>query len=267
MLLIICSIYQNIFDIKEIRLNIILLFIVVIVLIVIISFILLAYRNFIKRIIQEKDSQYQAEIEHQKELTSENIKGQEDERKRIAITVHDDIGNRLNILSLWLNNLDADNQESSKKIITSQITELIDSTRNISHSLYPVNLEKLGLVLYLQELVTNLSYRINLSLHIDSRYKRKDIFTEVQIYRVIQEFTSNVIKHSTADEVSVYIRKSSRYTTMILTDNGQGFDYKMANKGMGLKNIESRISSVKGFYKWKNKIEKGSRIIINIPIS
>lgn len=205
-------------------------------------------------------------MEHQKELTLENIKGQEDERKRIAISVHDDIGNRLNILSLWLNNLEPENQETSKRVILSQITELIDSTRTISHSLYPVNLEKLGLVLYLQELVTNLSYRLNLSLFIDSQYDRKDIFTEVQIYRVIQEFTSNVIKHSTASEVVIYIRNHKNYLTLIITDNGQSFDYKAASKGMGLKNIESRISSLKGIYKWKNKIGKGSRIIINIPL-
>lgn len=237
----------------------------IIVLIIIISFILLAYKSFIQRIIQEKDLQFQAEIEHQKELTLENIKGQEDERKRIAISVHDDIGNRLNILSLWLNNLEPENQEASKKVITSQITELIDSTRNISHSLYPVNLEKLGLILYLQELVTSLSHNINLILNIDSKYEKKDIFTEVQIYRVIQEFTTNVLKHSDADEVIVYIRNHEKFLTIILSDNGQGFDYQKASKGMGLKNIESRIVSVKGFYKWKNRIGFGSRLIINIP--
>lgn len=236
------------------------------VLIIIISFVLIVYRSFVQRIIKEKDQQYHAEIEHQKELTLENIKGQEDERKRIAITVHDDIGNRLNILSLWLNNLDGENQESSKKVITTQITELIDSTRNISHSLYPVNLEKLGLVLYLQELVTNLSHNINLELDIDSRYTKKDTFTEVQMYRIIQEFTSNVIKHSNADKVAVYIRRYPKYLVLILSDNGQSFDYKMASKGMGLKNIESRIGSVKGIFKWKNKIGKESRLIINIPV-
>ncbi len=237
----------------------------IIVLIIIISFILLAYKSFIQRIIQEKDLQFQAEIEHQKELTLENIKGQEDERKRIAISVHDDIGNRLNILSLWLNNLEPENQETSKKVITSQITELIDSTRNISHSLYPVNLEKLGLILYLQELVTSLSNNLNLILNIDSKYEKKDIFTEVQIYRVIQEFTTNVLKHSNANEVIVYIRNHKKNLTIILSDNGESFDYQKASKGMGLKNIESRIVSVKGFYKWKNRIGFGSRLIINIP--
>lgn len=239
--------------------------ILILVLIIIISFILIAYRTFIQRIIQEKDLQFQAEMDHQKELSIENIKGQEDERKRIAISVHDDIGNRLNILSLWLNNLEPENQEASKKVITTQITELIDSTRNISHSLYPVNLEKLGLVLYLQELATNLSQNIELILDIDPRYQKKDIFTEVQIYRVIQEFTTNVIKHSTANEVVVYIRNHQQYLTMIITDNGESFDYEKAKKGMGLKNIESRIVSMKGFYKWKNQIGKQSRLIINIP--
>lgn len=237
----------------------------IIVLIIIITFILLAYRSFVKRIVAEKDAQLLAEIDHQKELTLENIKGQEDERKRIAISVHDDIGNRLNILSLWLNNLDTGNSEETRKIITTQITELVDSTRNISHSLYPVNLEKLGLILYLQELVTNLSSRINVELHIDPTYEKKDNFTEVQIYRVIQEFTSNVIKHSHAEEISIYIRRHNKYLTLILSDNGQSFNYKSAKKGMGLKNIESRIISLKGFYKWKNKIGKGSRLIINIP--
>ena len=237
----------------------------IVVLIIIISFILLVYRSFIQRIIKEKDIQFQAELDHQQELAMEHIKGQEDERKRIAISVHDDIGNRLNILSLWLNNLEPENQEATKKVITSQITELIDSTRNISHSLYPVNLEKLGLVLYLQELVSNLAHRINLMLQIDPAYQKKDIFTEVQIYRVIQEFTTNVMKHSNANEVMVYIRNHQKYLAMILSDNGQGFDYEKAGKGMGIKNIESRISSVQGFYKWKNKIGKGSRLIINIP--
>lgn len=233
--------------------------------IIIITFILVAYRSFISRILKEKDIQFQAELDHQLELTVENIKGQEDERKRIAIAVHDDIGNRLNILALWLNNLDPENQEKSKKIIQSQITELIDSTRSISHALYPVNLEKLGLILYLQELVTNLSYRISLQLDIDPRYRQREVFTEVQIYRIIQEFTSNVIKHSTANEVTVYIREYHRHLAVILSDNGQGFDEKIAAKGMGLKNIEARAISVQAFFKWKNKAGKGSRLIINIP--
>ena len=233
--------------------------------VIIIFFILLAYKFFIDRIIKEKNLQYQAEINHQKQLALENSKTQEEERKRMAILIHDDIGNRLNILSLWIHNLDVNNKEASEKVISKQISDLIDSARSISHSLYPVNLEKLGLVLYIEELITNLSNKIKILLYVSPEYQKKDVFTEVQIYRIIQEFTTNVIKHSAAAEMSIYIKDNRKNRTVILSDNGESFDYQNARKGMGLKNIESRIKSVDALYKWKNTIGKGSRLIIIIP--
>nr|WP_314498360.1 ATP-binding protein [uncultured Chryseobacterium sp.] len=183
----------------------------------------------------------------------------------MAILIHDDIGNRLNILSLWLQNLNADNKEASEKIISNQISELIDSARSISHSLYPVNLEKLGLVLYVEELITNLSNKIKIILYVNPEYQKKDIFTEVQIYRMIQEFTTNVIKHSKATEMSIYIRDIKNSRIVILSDNGESFDYQQASKGMGLKNIEARIQSLNAYFKWKNRLNHGSRLIIIIP--
>lgn len=225
----------------------------------------MAYKFFIDRIIKEKNLQYQAEINHQKQLALESSKTQEEERKRMAILIHDDIGNRLNILSLWIHNLDVNNKEASEKMISKQISGLIDSARNISHSIYPVNLEKLGLVLYIEELIANLANKIKILLHVSSGYQQKDIFTEVQVYRIIQEFTTNVIKHSEATEITIYLKDNKTHTTFILSDNGESFDYQNVRKGMGLKNIESRIKSVNALYKWKNIIGEGSRLIIIIP--
>ena len=223
----------------------------------------MAYKTFVSRIIKEKEAQSLAEIQHQKKLILESTKVQEEERKRIAISVHDDIGNRLNILSLWLNNLDIED-ESTSNVIAGQISELIDSTRNISHSLYPVNLEKLGLILYIEELITNLSTRINISLFVASKYTQKDLFTEVQIYRIIQEFTTNVIKHSSADKIYIGIKDFNDFTGIVIFDNGQGFDYEKVKKGMGIKNIESRLQSMDAQFKWKSIINKGSRLIFKI---
>ena len=67
---------------------------------VVVIFILLAYKTFVDRIIKEKDAQNLAEIQHQKDLALENVKAQEEERKQIAVAVHDDLGNRLNSRSL-----------------------------------------------------------------------------------------------------------------------------------------------------------------------
>ena len=226
---------------------------------------MLAYKTFVDRIIKEKNVQHEAEVLHQKKLVLENIKAQEEERKRIAVMIHDDMGNRLNILSLWLNNLDTKGDELIKKNINGQMSALIDSARTISHSLYPVNLESVGLVLYIEELIANLSNRVNISLHVASHYKKKDIFIEVQLYRIIQEFTTNVIKHSEATKIWIYLKDYSKITALVVSDNGQGFDYNLVKKGMGIKNIESRIKSINAIHKWKNVSGKRSRLIIKIP--
>lgn len=232
-----------------------------------IIFTLLAYKFFLDRLVREKQLQYENELKHQKQLALESTKTQEEERKRIAILVHDDLGNRLNILSLWINNLTPENKDEVEKIISKQITELIDSARTISHSLYPVNLERLGLILYTQELISNLSKSIKITFDVDPNYEKKDIFIEVQLYRVIQEFTSNVIKHSNASQVSIKLREGKNYIAMTLFDNGQGFDYEKAKKGMGLKNITARVETINGKHKWKSKIGNGTKLIIVVPKS
>ncbi|GAA5086938.1 hypothetical protein GCM10023210_09330 [Chryseobacterium ginsengisoli] len=235
------------------------------VLVIIMSFVLLAYRSFIQRIIKEKNAQHEAEVQHQKKLVLENIKAQESERKRIAVMIHDDIGNRLNILSLWLNNMDTKGDELIKKNITTQMSSLIDSARSISHSLYPVNLESVGLVLYIEELIANLSGRINISMNVSPKFQKKEIFIEVQLYRIIQEFTTNVLKHSEASRVWIYIKDNNTNLAVVISDNGQSFEYDEVKKGMGIKNIESRIKSMNAAHKWKNVLNEGSRLIIKIP--
>jgi len=257
--------YLYVFKIKEVTLNINLLILIIVTLAIIVFFILMGYRTFVTRILKEKDAQNFAEIQHQKQLALENIKVQEEERKRIAVMIHDDIGNRLNILSLWLNNLDTKGDEQIKKNISGQMSSLIDSARSISHSLYPVNLESVGLVLYIEELIANLSNRINISLSVSSKFQRKNKFIEVQLYRIIQEFTTNVLKHSKATRIWIYIKDNQTHLSVIISDNGQSFEYEAVKKGMGIKNIESRIKSMNAQHKWKNIIDKGSRLIIKIP--
>lgn len=261
----VCVTYLYLSEIKEITLNITFFIALLAVMAIIMSFILLAYRSFIRRIIKEKNAQYEAEVQYQKNLVLENIKAQESERRRIAVMIHDDIGNRLNILSLWLNNLDTKGDELIKKNITTQMSSLIDSARSISHSLYPVNLESVGLVLYIEELIANLAGRINISLNVSPKFQKKEIFIEVQLYRIIQEFTTNVLKHSEATRVWIYIKDNTTSLAVIISDNGNSFEYEEVKKGMGIKNIESRIKSMNAAHKWKNVLGHGSRLIIKIP--
>ena len=233
---------------------------------IIILFALIAYSAFIQKILREKSQQYQLELAHQKEVTLQYTSVQESERKRIAELLHDDIGNKLNILSLWINNEDSLNNKRSREVIKQQIPALIEATRTISHSLYPVNLEKFGLILTLEALISNVNESLPIQLIINHDYQKRPISFEVQIYRIIQEFLSNVIKHAKASNMLIHIRDTETSLAVILSDNGVGFDNSILKKGMGLKNIDSRINSINAFSKWKSKKGNGSRLIIILPI-
>lgn len=233
---------------------------------IIILFAFIAYSAFIQKILREKSQQYQLELAHQKEVTLQYTSVQESERKRIAELLHDDIGNKLNILSLWINNEDSLNNKRSREVIKQQIPALIEATRTISHSLYPVNLEKFGLILTLEALISNVNESLHIQLIVNHDYQKRPISFEVQIYRIIQEFLSNVIKHAKASNMLIHIRDTETSLALILSDNGVGFDNSILKKGMGLKNIDSRIKSINAFSKWKSEKGNGSRLIIILPI-
>jgi signal transduction histidine kinase len=236
----------------------------IIILSIIIIFAFVSYRTFIQKILKEKSLQYQLELDHQKEVALQFTIVQENERKRIAEALHDDVGNKLNILSLWINNEDTLNNNKSKKIISQQIPELIEATRTISHSLYPVNLEKFGFMDTLEALITNVNDSLTIQLILKYDYQERIISFELQLYRIIQEFLSNVIKHAKASIMTIYIRDTKDSLALILSDNGIGFDTNELQKGMGLQNIDSRIKSINGICKWKSVQNKGTRLLIKI---
>lgn len=237
----------------------------IIILAIIMVFILLVYRNFIQKIIWEKNLQHQQEIEYQKAISLQSIKAQEEERKRIALLVHDDIGNKLNILAVWLNNPYAWNSDRSREIINKQLPQLVESARNISHALFPVNLERFGLVMALEELASQIESSLAVQVIARHPYVQKDIAFEVQLYRIIQEFLSNVLKHAKASELFIQLRDSPKGCAVLLADNGTGFDLAAPSSGMGLRNIESRLVAMNASYKWKSAPNKGCRLIIIIP--
>jgi len=205
------------------------------------------------------------DIHHQKEISFQYAAGQEEERKRIAELIHDDIGSKLNVLTLWINNEETWNDPRSKEVISTQIPALIDSAREISHALYPTILEKFGLLLTLEGLVSNIEGSLSVQLVCNHNYNPRPIAIEIQIYRIVQEFLSNVIKHANASEMNILIRDSKKGLTIVLSDNGDGFDADLKSNGMGLRNVESRVNSISAFSVWKNKADSGSYLLIILP--
>ncbi len=233
-----------------------------IVLSIIIVFSFVAYRAFMQKILNEKQQQHQRELAYQKEVSLQYTIVQENERKRIAETLHDEVGSKLNLLSLWINNDDTWNNERAKEIVVQQIPALINATRNASHALYPVNLESLGIILLLEQLIEHIDSSLLVQLNILHTYHKKPIAIELQLFRIIQEFLCNVIKHANATKMNIQIRDTKQSLSIVLSDNGIGFNRTIQSRGMGLKNIETRIESINALYKWKSKKNKGCTLIL-----
>lgn len=223
------------------------------------------YRVFVKRLLTEANSRHKLELLHQQELLDQSIEVQEEERQRIALKIHDDIGNKLNVLAVWFQAPKFWENEQINEIINTYIPDLIETTRNISHSLYPVSLERFGLVVTLEELISNVPPILDIEFNLIHSYNGIHIAKELQLYRIIQEFLSNVIKHAEASRMCIYLRQTKNQFSIILSDNGKGFVYSTELRGMGLKNIGHRLNAIGANYKWKNSSKLGCRLIINIP--
>ena len=201
----------------------------------------------------------------QKEIASQFSLVQENERKQIAKLLHDEIGNKLNIMFLWVTNEEAWSDERSRSIIAELMPKLIETTRNLSHSLYPSSLENFGLILSLEDLIAHVDGQLNVLINITGLYIPRDIAFEVQIYRIIQEFLTNVIKHAQASHMWIQLRDTDFYFSLVLSDNGIGFDSRGIEKGMGINNMESRLNSIQARWKWKTKADGGTRLLVLIP--
>lgn len=250
---------------SKIYLEIYELIILLILALFIVLFVIVLYNQYYKKIQEENDLRHQQELQFQTEVRALAIRTQEEERKRIARTLHDEIGNKLQVLKL---NLISERERIDSVQfagLNEKVELLIDSAREISHRMYPVNLEYFGLMLTLEEMRENLvGYDLEL-VHLRP-YQERPIEFEVQIYRIILEFVSNTIKHAQADKITIQIREGLESLCVLLKDNGVGFSLEKGN-GMGVSNMSNRVELLHGQSKLSSSPNKGTRFIMVFPKS
>ena len=239
--------------------------IVILLFIIVFTFLFfLLHQKSLKKILDTELKRSKAEVLHQKNIVKISVDVQEEERKRIARIIHDDIGNRVHILSVWLNNPEAWQSERAKEIILKQLPALSEATRTVSHALYPVDVEHIGFIATLEEMAVNASASLNIQLVLLHLYQAPSLAVEIQLYRIIQEFLNNVLKHAQASQMYIHLRSTEHYCAVLLADNGKGFNLTEVKKGMGLHNIEARIQVIQAAFKWKSTEGKGTQLLILI---
>ncbi len=222
--------------------------------------------------LQKKMETQKIETDYQRKLLQSTIESQEKERKRIASELHDGVGAMLSATKLNLGMITNGTipKEELKEVVCESkdmIDETIDTVRRISKDLLPSSLEQFGLAKALEELTEKLS---NQNTHvtfelIESKDHTLDVQRQLLTFRIVQELINNALRHSEASLVKVVVKVDDSFQ-IVVSDNGEGFDLeatrKDIKKGVGLYNIENRVSLLNGEVKFESKEGKGTTISI-----
>lgn len=208
------------------------------------------------------------EQEHRQEIAETILNTQEEERKRIAESLHNGLGQTLYGVKLSLSNIDAQSSENQKAIRQTEnlIINCIQECRRISHDLTPAILEEYGLHEAVRDICRQLSQSVRFDCTIEGQKGRLDRFLEVAVYRIIQELMVNVIKHAGATRASTNVEQDSGFIRITVQDNGKGFDPLLnGGKGIGLKSIRSKVTLLSGSLDIVSAEGEGTKISIAIP--
>ncbi|MEP7095042.1 MAG: histidine kinase [Flavobacterium sp.] len=209
-------------------------------------------------------------LAHQKEQLHAVLITQEEERKRIAQDLHDDISSKLNVVSLNSYLLTSPNLSMEEtKEITANIINLtakaLDNSRKIAHNLLPPVLEKFGLHAGVEELCEEFESSKSVKVVYQNKieFDEKDKDKHLHVFRILQELMNNSLRHGKATEISVIFDNVNEIKTCFFKDNGIGFDSTNAEnqKGLGMKNIDSRISFLNGTIKMNSAIGNGIEVL------
>ena len=212
-------------------------------------------------------------IHHTEQQVKAVLEGQEEERRRIARELHDGVGQSLSGVKLQWESISPTIKSDVLRDKLSSLSNLIDGAasevRTISHQMMPKELEQFGLVAAIKGIINicENSDSIKCSFNYLNIDTRLDNVIELGLFRITQELISNIQKHSEATEVSIQLLKRIENVVLLVEDNGNGFDYEqMKGIGIGLLNIESRVSNLGGILNVESNIGSGTIVTIRIPV-
>lgn len=230
----------------------------------------ITYRQRLEKIEKEKKAQ--------EEFARKLIKSQENERKRIASELHDTIAHDVLIsknkaMMALKHKGDTDKLENALKEISELSSATINDVRNISYNLHPHQLERLGFTKTIKSIIYEVSKSTNISFQstVDDVDELLTKESEINLFRVVQEAITNIIKHSGASKAEIKLTKFDDFITITVRDNGKGYDAgknKLTDSkgGFGLSGISERIKFMNGEMNIDSEFNKGTALYFKIPI-
>jgi signal transduction histidine kinase len=204
------------------------------------------------------------------------IHAQEEERQRISRELHDDLGHRIALMSFSVRQIMkqhpknfASGMRDLNKIVDG-ITDLSTAMRNLSHCLYPPQLQYLGIKGALKSLSEEFdkTYGIHIDLVVPEEAPRFPAEIELCIYRILQESLQNIAKHSGAGRVKIVLENTTEEIRLTISDTGRGFNRSAVMKkgGLGLLSMEERALSIGADLTVNSSPDAGTEICLSIPL-
>ncbi len=200
------------------------------------------------------------------------IEGEQAERNRIAMELHDGIANDINAVIMSFNNCLTGNRVISNEDIEKlkgKLGESHQNVRKLSHSLMPRSLHQNGLKVALGDLCLNFSSSsLSISLQTIGLEERLPAFIELNTFRIVQEAINNIIKHSGASSVQIECNRFDNQLLLSIEDNGVGFSGELTKEtsGLGVQSIKNRVQLMNGKISINSAENQGTSIDIQIPL-
>jgi len=233
------------------------------------------HRSRTMKLVNEKDAQIHHKEVNQlladQELKAFDamIEGQEQERKRMAEELHDRLGSTLSATKMHLEALNANSKNNDQvDYINKLLDTAIEDTRQISHNMLSGVLTKFGLVAALHDLKETISStgQLEISLSTIQVDERLELDTEINLYRITQELLSNTLKHAAASRFSIRLEKKNSTLELTVSDDGKGMGKTQDSSGIGMRNIESRVSKIGGTWVMHSPPGGGFEATISVPV-
>jgi len=208
------------------------------------------------------------------ELSAHLLRAQEEERKRISRELHDETGQALMVIRLYLGMLEASlaarNAKGKVRETLSVVDRTIDGIRRIIGRLSPLVLQELGLIAAIRKEAKHLAKNtgVKARVAISEAVGRLSPETETTIYRVVQEALHNVAKHAQAHTVSIRMGRDNGNVRLLVEDDGVGISQKNSSSrghSFGLAGIKERVGMLGGSVRVISARGKGTRIEVSVP--
>lgn len=211
------------------------------------------------------------QVAHQKQLTQATIDGQEKERLEIGKELHDNIGQQLTTIQLFLDYAKTSANATSLEMINralKSVSDVINEVRAMSRSLVPYTLKDLGLIDSVNDLIESFERTQAIEIEFEHSLFLEETIAENQklaLFRIIQEQLNNIVKHASAKKVSIRLLTKASEIFLEVKDNGNGIDRTKTKKGLGFINIRNRAELFNGKAELYSNPGQGCLLSVSFP--